>query len=311
MSILLTDIAGYIPTGRVDNLARLAELETDEDFLRTKIGTTVVTRAEGESTADLCVRAFEQLAATSGISASDLDALVVVTQNPEGHGIPHTSAIVQGRIGARDECAAFDLSLACSGWVYGVSVLESFMQAHGLRAGVLLTCDPYSGIIDPADRNTALLFGDAAAATLLRADAKGGWKLGRFRFATRGAGFEALQNRTGRLEMDGRGIFNFSATVVPDQIRAVAGDAGLTLDDIDLFLFHQGSKFIVETLGKRLGVPATKVPVALHDLGNTVSSSIPLAFMPYLRRPELRRVLVSGFGGGLSWATGLLERVAI
>lgn len=309
MSVLLTDIAGYVPPGRVDNLARVAELETDEEFLRTKIGTTAVARAAGETTADLCVRAFERLAEVSGITAADLDALVVVTQNPEGDGIPHTSAIVQGRIGARDECAAYDLSLACSGWVYGVSVLESFMRAHGLRTGVLLTCDPYSGIVDPADRNTALLFGDAAAATLLRAEAKAGWKLGRFRFATRGAGFEALQNRAGRLEMDGRGIFNFSATVVPDQIRGVIGDAGLTLDDIDLFLFHQGSKFIVEMLGKRLGVPAAKVPVALENLGNTVSSSIPLAFAPHLRRPELRRVLVSGFGGGLSWATGVLERV--
>src|SRR5688572_18264480 len=113
MSILLTDIAGYVPPGRVDNLARLAELETDEEFLRTKIGTTAVARAAGESTADLCVRAFERLVAASGFATADLDALIVVTQNPEGHGIPHTSAIVQGRIGARDECAAFDLSLAC------------------------------------------------------------------------------------------------------------------------------------------------------------------------------------------------------
>lgn len=308
MPILLTDIAGYVPPGRVDNLARLAELGTDEDFLRTKIGTTAVARAAGETTADLCISAFEQLSAASGISATDVDALVVVTQNPEGRGIPHTSAIVHGRIGARDDCAAFDLSLACSGFVYGVSVLESFMRTHGLRAGVLLTCDPYSRIVDPADRNTALLFGDAAAATLLRADAARGWQLGRFRFATRGAGCEALHNRSGRLEMDGRGVFNFSATVVPEQIRAVVADAGLTFDDIDLFLFHQGSKFIVDTLAKRLGVPTAKVPVALGDLGNTVSSSIPLAFAPHLHRPELRRVLVSGFGGGLSWATGLLER---
>ena len=163
-------------------------------------------------------------------------------------------------------------------------------------------------MVDPANRNTALLFGDAAAATLLRADVAAGWKLGRFRFATRGTGHEALHNRSGSLEMDGRGIFNFSATVVPDQIKAVVADAGLTFDDIDLFLFHQGSKFIVDTLAKRLGLPPSKVPLALEDLGNTVSSSIPLAFAPHLHRPDLRRVLVSGFGGGLSWATGLLER---
>jgi 3-oxoacyl-[acyl-carrier-protein] synthase-3 len=308
MPILLTDIAGYVPPDRIDNLTRLAELETDEEFLRTKIGTTSVARAAGASTSELCVRAFERLAETSGITAQDLDLIVVVTQNPDGNGIPHTSGILHGRLGGRDDCAAFDLSLACSGFVYGLSLVESFMRTHALRTAVLFTCDPYSATVDAADRNTALLFGDAAAATLLRADARSGWKLGQFRFATRGSAHEAIHNRSGRLEMDGRGVFNFSATAVPEQIRALVADAGVTFEDIDLFLFHQGSKFIVDTLTKRLGLPPEKVPMTLADVGNTISSSIPLAFADHLHRPELRRVLISGFGGGLSWATGLLER---
>jgi 3-oxoacyl-[acyl-carrier-protein] synthase-3 len=312
MEILLTDIAGFVPPGRVDNLPRLAELDTDEDFLRTKIGTTRVARMDaGTETSQLCAAAFASLAEKSGISARDLDCLVVVTQNPDGHGIPHTSAVVHEKIGARDDCAAFDLSLGCSGFVYALSVVEAFMRANGFRTGTILTCDPYSKILEPGDRNTALLFGDAAAATLLRASGPGvrGWKPSRFAFATCGASAEALHNRDGRLSMDGRAVFNFSATVVPDQIRALVAAAGLTFADIDLFVFHQGSKFIVDTLRKRLDLPEAKVPVALEDLGNTVSSSIPLALAPHLHRTDLRRILLSGFGVGLSWASGLLERV--
>jgi 3-oxoacyl-[acyl-carrier-protein] synthase-3 len=312
MEVLLTDIAGYIPAGRIDNLTRLTELETNEEFLRTKIGTTSVARkADTEETSDLCVRAFERLASQSGIAAADLDCIALVTQNPDGAGIPHTSAVVHGKLGAREDCAVFDLSLACSGFVYGLSLMQSFMEAQRFNTGVLFTCDPYSKVIDPNDRNTALLFGDAATATLLRASRPGlsGWKPGPFRFATRGSGGEAIQNPNRLLSMDGRAVFNFSATALPEQIRAVAKDANLEFSDIDLFVFHQGSKFIVDTLTKRLGLPAARVPLAIENVGNTISSSIPLAFAPYIADRALRNVLISGFGGGLSWATGLLTRV--
>ncbi len=313
-AILLTDVAGYIPPGRECNLSKLEQFATDETFLREKIGSLRVARkAADQETSDLCVLAFERLAAKCGVRADEIDCLAVCTQNPDAHGIPHTAAVVHGKLGARDDCAAFDLSLGCSGFVYGLSLLPSFMAANGLRTGVLLTCDPYSKIVNPADKNTALLFGDAAAATLLRAAGPGvsGWAGVRFKFGTHGRSGDALHNRLpGRqLAMDGRAVFNFSATVVPKQIRALLADAGLSPDEIDLFLFHQGSKFIVDTLRKRLGLPEAKVPLRLDDLGNTVSSSIPLLLEEHLARPGLRRLLLSGFGVGLSWASGLLERV--
>ncbi len=316
MSALLTHIASYIPEAREDNLAKLEKFATDETFIREKIGTHRVARkAAGEETSDLCVRAFHSLIAKSGIEPGSVECLVVVTQNPDGGGIPHTSAIVHGKLSLPSQCAAFDISLACSGFVYGLAIIRSFMEAHGLRTGVLLTCDPYSKIVDPEDKNTALLFGDAAAATLLREEAPGivGWRLRHARFSTDGSKGRALHNDhpQRQLTMDGRAVFNFSATVVPEQIKALLADGALTASDIDLFCFHQGSKFIVDTLAKRLGIPPEKAPCNLADIGNTVSSSIPILLAEYLHRPGLRRVLCSGFGVGLSWASCILEREPI
>jgi 3-oxoacyl-[acyl-carrier-protein] synthase-3 len=184
------------------------------------------------------------------------------------------------------------------------------MEANGFRTGLLLTCDPYSKILAPGDRNTALLFGDAAVATLLQADpASGGWLPTKFKFGTDGRSGRALHNDAGTLTMEGRAVFNFSATAVPEQIKALLREAELTSAEIDLFLFHQGSKFIVDTLRKRLELPVEKVPLRLTEQGNTVSSSIPLLLEEQLARRDISRVVISGFGVGLSWASGLLERV--
>lgn len=253
----------------------------------------------------MCVRAFEGL----DRRPDAVDCLVVCTQNPDGSGLPHTSAVVHGKLGLPAQCACFDVSLGCSGYVYGLSIVQSFMQQNRLARGLLFTADPYSKIIDPKDKNTALLFGDAATVTLLdAAEQPGRWRMGPFRFATRGKDGAALENRAGTLAMNGRAVFNFSATEVPPQVSALLADAGLKAEDVDLFLFHQGSRFIVDQLAKRLDLPAAKVPVNLAEQGNTVSSSLPLLLQEHLGDSRLRRILLSGFGVGLSWASCLLTR---
>ena len=183
------------------------------------------------------------------------------------------------------------------------------MQVNDLSTGLFFTADPYSKILDPQDKNTVLLFGDAAAVTLLEPAARpGAWVAPLFRFCTRGKDGGALENRNGALRMNGRAVFNFSATDVPIQIRALLQEAGLGVNDIDLFLLHQGSKFIVDQLRKRLDVPSDRVPINLAGQGNTVSSSLPLLLRDYLDDPKLRRIVLSGFGVGLSWASCLLTR---
>jgi 3-oxoacyl-[acyl-carrier-protein] synthase-3 len=304
----IVGIGSYIPSGRESNYTKKAQFEIDDDFIRDKLGVEQVSRkAADEETSDLCVKAFADLETRMGRRIAAVDCLVVCTQNPDGSGLPHTSAIVHGKLGLPQECACFDIALGCSGYVYGLSIIKAFMRDNGMATGLLFTADPYSKIIDPQDKNTVLLFGDAATASLIE-DSSDAWVPGPFRFGTCGKDGGALENRNGTLHMNGRAVFTFSATAVPPQVSALLKDTGLGPADIDLFLFHQGSKFIVDQLAKRLALPAEKVPMNLSGQGNTISSSVPLLLQQHLADAGLQRILLSGFGVGLSWASCLLTR---
>lgn len=310
--ITIHQIAGYVPECYESNFDKKNLFDIDDDFIVNKIGVERVShKSAEEETSDLCVKAFGALVAKTQVTIDEIECIVVCTQNPDGRGIPNTSSVVHGKLNGRDDCAALDISLGCSGYVYGLSVIQSFMAANGLGKGLFFTCDPYSKIVDPADKNTALLFGDAATVTLVGPQIQGKrlWAPVRYSFGTRGREGHALHNRRGKLEMNGRAVFNFSATVVPLQLKKLIVSAGLSFDEIDLFLFHQGSKYIVDTLQKRLGLPEEKIPRRIATHGNTVSSSIPLMLENLLGKDGLKRIVISGFGVGLSWASCLLERI--
>lgn len=299
-------IASYIPDDRESNIEVMEKFGINEDFIKNKIGVLEKSKkSRTEDTSDLCVQSFRSLQKKTGISSSDIDCLVVCTQNPDAQGLPHTSAIVHGKLGCEDSVAAFDISLGCSGYVYSLAIVTSFMDAQGLKRGLLFTADPYSKIIDPEDKNTSLLFGDAATVTLLGEQPL--FKIRKTVFGTRGNEGEALQCVDGNLKMNGRSVFNFSMTAVPPQIRKLVEESELGLDEIDLFVLHQGSKYIIDMMTKRLEVDAAKVPSNLLHTGNTVSSSIPLILEQYLDTSE-KNILISGFGVGLSWASALLCR---
>lgn len=305
-SVRLTRLASYVPPRRVDTRERGAAFDYGDDFLEGKLGTTSLAIKEPEEqSSDLCVKAARALEGQE-VDLSDIGVVVVCTQTPDDHGIPHTSAIVHAKLGLPDQCACFDISLGCSGYVYGLSVVTSFMQANGIARGLFFTSDPYSSIIDPSDQATCLLFGDAATVSLLEAD-KPGWQLTDVLFGTQGRGGAAINNRNGKLQMNGRDVFNFAMLTVPKQIQALLNRRGLSLEDVDQVVLHQGSRYIVDKLRERLRLPVEKVPVHLKGLGNTVSSAIPLTLEQVLKTNQPSRILISGFGVGLSYATGLLD----
>lgn len=311
MMICLKSIGSYIPANRKSNLDMKTKFDVDEDFLLEKLGVEKVSRkSPDEETSDLCTKAFDCLNAKTKISLAEVDCLVVCTQNPDGGGIPHTSAIVQGKLDLPEDCACFDISLGCSGYVYSLSIVKAFMESNKLKNGLLFTADPYSKVINPEDKNTALLFGDAATVTLLgeSKDDDSSWLPRAFSFASRGKKWQALHNHGGHVTMNGRAIFNLSVTQVPLQINQLLDMVGLTNSDVDLFLFHQGSKYMVEQLSMRMNLPSEKVPVNLAEQGNTVSSTIPLLLEKYLDNESLNTIVMSGFGVGLSWASCLLNR---
>jgi len=301
-------IGTYIPVGRIDNKQRMTQFDIDEAFLLEKTGMLrLAVKAEDEETSDLCCKAFNDLQRKVKLEPDDVECIVVCTQNPDGHGLPHTSAIVHAKLGLPDTCAAFDISLGCSGFVYGLSVIQSFMEANGFSKGVLFTADPYSKIIDQQDKNTSLLFGDGATATMISTTPV--WRSGKFLFGSHGKENAAIavDHSSGKLNMNGRSVFSFSATVIPQNITAMLAANNLTVADIDYFALHQGSRYIVDTLKKKLGIEKAKAPFVAADYGNTISSSIPLILSE--ADIEFNYIAIAGFGVGLSWASTVLFKV--
>lgn len=235
-----------------------------------------------------------------------VDVLIVVTQNGDEEGLPHTAAIVQDKLGLSTNVAAFDISLGCSGYVYGIYAIKGFMEAAGLKNGLLITADPYSKIVDPEDRNTTMLFGDAATATWMGEGAP--WQLGKAKFGTDGSGAPHLKVTDGVFYMNGRQVFNFALLKVPAHLHELLDESGLKADDIDAFCIHQGSAAIVDAVARRFEGEPEKFIKDMVETGNTVSSSIPLLLEKHVLDSDWKRVALSGFGVGLSWGSAIIYR---
>jgi 3-oxoacyl-[acyl-carrier-protein] synthase-3 len=328
----IQDIKSYIPKNKLTNEELVKRLGVDEDFLGEKLG--IASRAisdKGEAASDLALQAAEKImSANPTLGKKDIDLLIVVTQNPD-FKLPHTSAILQHKMGL-GPIAAFDVNLGCSGFVYSLAIAKSMMNTLGFKNTILFTADPYSKIIAPDDKDTVTIFGDAATATWLSHHSSN--SLMDFTFGSDGSGYESLIVRRGgskfpfpeaqndvagsgdqntgkgyNLFMDGRKIFNFMLKKMPVDISRCLHVNHLNLVDIDYFIFHQASKFMIESLAHKMKIPMEKVVIFLEDIGNTVSSSIPIAMENLMNSVDLcgKRVLISAFGVGLSWSTTIIN----
>lgn len=304
--IALADIGVFVPPARLDNVREGMRFEAEESFVRDKIGFTTTSRKEpGQGASDLCVGAWENLRAKRPDMPAP-EVLMVCTQNPDRR-IPHTASLVHHKLDLPESCACMDVSLGCSGYVTTLSLAVGYMRANNLRTGVVFTADPYSEVLDREDRNTWLLFGDGATATLLCED--GDLELGPVDSVSVSAEHDALTCGHGELlRMDGRRIFNFAMRHVPRSIDACLAGHGLGREDVDLYVLHQATGYMVENLRRRLGVPPEKLPFLPGSAGNTVSSTIPMLLEGRLADSSLSRILMCGFGVGLSVATALLTR---
>lgn len=261
--------------------------------------------------------------------------VVCVTQTPDRR-MPHNAAQVVAALGLPQSVASFDVSLGCSGYVYGLKVMEGFLTACGQKNGLLVTCDPYSRLIDARDRDTNCVFGDAAAATWVSVDEApvSGTVTGRILGHAFGSGADegcGLEIKAGgaalpfvqiaqdttatyarddlKLHMYGRNVFNFVQAKVPGNIAAALDVAGLNLEDIDHFVLHQGSTYMLQALSKRMKVPMDKVMINMDKYGNTVSSTLPICLSELERDGILegRKVLLSGFGVGFSFGSLVVQ----
>ena len=301
-------VGTYLPEDRTSNLKSLEKFDMNESFVHEKIGFSELAKKSLEQeTSDLCVQAWQNLKKQNSISSKEIDCLIVCTQNPDGHGIPHTSAIIHEKINLSQNCATFDLSLGCSGYVYGLSIMKSFMESNRLKKGLLFTADPYSKIINNNDKKTATLFGDAATVTLMTN--KPVFELGQFVFGSDGTRNEGIIVReNGFLQMNGRAVFSFTVRVIPKNILKTIKKNNLSIEKIDLFLLHQGSLHIVNSIADNLGVSRKKCPFYSVGYGNTVSSSVPMILANEFNNKKMKIATLSGFGVGLSWASTLIFR---
>jgi 3-oxoacyl-[acyl-carrier-protein] synthase-3 len=284
--------------------------------------------AEGELASDLAVKAAEKLFARDTCRRDDIDFLLFCTQSPD-YLLPTTACLLQERLGLPRKIGALDFNLGCSGYIYGLSLAKGLIETGECRNLLLLTGETYSKHIAPGDFNVRTIFGDGAAATLIQAvadhpAADQAW-IGPFVYGTDGRGEKSLIVRRGSLRagletgpadapaslyMDGPGIFSFTLQVVPSSIRDLLEKAGLTLDDVDLFVFHQANAFMLEHLRKKLSIPPEKFVYALRDFGNTVSATIPIALREAAKEGKLlagMRVMLVGFGVGYSWGSAMVR----
>ena len=301
----------------------------DQQFIENKVGLkTRYVLGEGETGVSLSKQACENLFATHPGLKEKISLVVNVTQTPD-HRLPQNSAALVDRLGLPVSTASFDISLGCSGYVYGAVVAQSFLKATGGSEALLVTCDPYSRIIEPHDKDTNCVFGDAAAVTWITAG-ESRCKILATDFGTDGEKGDAIIVPAGgaerpllddagelipqtrddvRLHMKGRPVFNFVNSEIPLSITRCLQKAGMTISDVDWFALHQGSIYMLDAMAKRVGVPREKVLKNMDRFGNTVSSTIPLLLEELEERGELSgsTVLLSGFGVGLSWSTAVVE----
>jgi 3-oxoacyl-[acyl-carrier-protein] synthase-3 len=265
--------------------------------------------AAGETSGELARRAAEVLLSESGFDRSRIDAVLFCTQTPEAV-LPATACTLQASLGLPTSCAALDFSLHSSGFPYGLWLARALLQAGSAGNVLLLLADTLSAAADPHDAATAPLFGDAGAAALVSAEAAGAIaEVGPVVVGTDGRGTPHLRLHQGVLAMNGTEVFNFALTRVPEAIARLLDAAPWRPEDVDCYLLHQASGFVLEALRRKLGLTPEKLPIDLADVGNTSAASPVLLLRRLLDRGALRagaRCVVAGYGAGFSWACAAL-----
>lgn len=333
MNIGIKAVAACVPkqaksNDQLENLLGSVELEK----VLQNIGIREMRQvSEATTPSDLCYAAAERLFLDNDILKDEIDIVLFLSQNGD-FKIPATSPSLQHRLGLPTATACLDLTLACSGYVYALSAAFAYASVPGVKNVLLLVGETFSRIVSDKDKVNAPLYGDAGTATLI---SKGDFGPSLFQLYSDGSGVDAIKIEAGgarfpansetvlskereegnfrtdhQLYMDGLEVFNFTLKVVPKSVKDALIEAGEDVDSIDYFVFHQANRFMIDFFVKKLKINPNKVPISLDTFGNVSSATIPLTLVTRLER-ELgesnKKLLLSGFGAGLSWGSAILE----
>lgn len=329
MKAYIQDIAYYLPTTVLTN-EQIAERfpEWSAEKVAGKVGITERhIAADNETATDMAQKAAQKLFA-QGVDKSQIDFVLLCTQSPD-YFLPSSACILQDKLGLSKDCGAFDFNLGCSGYEYGLAVAKGLIVAGIAKNILLLTAETYTKYIHPHDKGNMTIFGDGASATLVSTE--GFAQVGEVVVGTDGSGAENLIVRTSaarhkalannaaqdedgniasgdHLYMHGGNVFNFTADVVPDMVEKLLKKSGLQQDDVNLWVFHQANKYMINYLRKLLDIDKDKFYIFMEKVGNTVSSTIPIALCEARKEDCLHgHVLLAGFGVGLSWGGVMLK----
>ena len=322
MKVKISTISYHLPD-TIEGVETLQHDNPDWDMPKILDKTGIQNRyisSPNETAVDLAFQAGKKLLENIP-QIEEINLLILVTQSPD-YVLPTSACILQDRLGLSKNCMAFDVNLGCSGFVYALSIAGSLIESGVAHKGLILCADTYSKYIEKNDRTCRPLFSDGAAAILVESAAMD--SIGPFELGTDGAGYDRLivkhsgardfgqiENAfRGPLEMYGSDVFLFTMRAVPLCISKLLDRTKLTLENIDLFVFHQASKLVIENLIRTMSLDKDKVFTNFENIGNTVSASIPIALKDAETQGRLKEgdtVMLIGFGVGLSWGATLIR----
>jgi 3-oxoacyl-[acyl-carrier-protein] synthase-3 len=303
-----------------DDLSKI--VETNDEWISSRTGIKERRVSTGQTTSQLCIGAGKKLLEETGTDPLDVDLIIVATLTPD-YATPSTACLVQGELGC-DNALCFDVSAACSGFVYAMSIANKFIRSGEYKKVLVFGAEILSKITDWSDRSTCVLFGDGGGGALIEATeepcgvlaedmhskGKDAMSLTANEFLPQNFKYTPENEAARYINMDGRAIFSFATKNVRVSINNVLEKANLTIDDIKYVVPHQANYRIIEVLAKKLGTTMDKFYMNLDKYGNTSAGSIPLALGEMYDKGLLEKgdkIIISGFGGGLTWGSMLIE----
>lgn len=319
MTSRIIGTGSYVPEQIVtnDDLAKI--VETDDEWIRSRTGIRERRIALEEGTSHMATKAAKRAIENAGISAEDIDIIILGTSSPD-HCFPAGACEVQAAIGAVN-AAAFDISAACSGFLFALNTVQAFIQAGIYKTALVIGADCLSKLTDWTDRSTCVLFGDAAGAAVVQAEESGMVHMVMGSDGVKGPVLSCVSRTEGNflngrepglgyMYMNGQEVFKFAVKKVPECIHQVLDESEVSIEDVSCFVLHQANYRIVEAVAKRLKQPLEKFPMNMDKYGNTSGASIPLLLDEMNREGRLKRgdkIVLAGFGAGLTWGAALLE----
>lgn len=315
----------YLPPRRVSNQelsAQLAEqgIETSDEWIVSRSGISARHYADADmKSSDLAVKAAQNALDMAGCSVNDVDLILLATSTPDYFGgFPSTACVVQNKLGISNHCAAVDIQAVCSGFVYALSMADSFIRTGMHRNVLVIGAEVFSRILDFKDRTTCVLFGDGAGAVLMSASSEPGMLATRLHADGSQAGILCVPGSVNAgaiagsayLHMDGQAVFKLAVSVLEKVAHEALDAAGVSASEVDWLIPHQANIRIMQGTAKKLGLPMEKMVVTVDQHGNTSAASIPLALDQAMRDGRIKpgqTVLMEGVGGGFTWGAALVR----